>query len=40
MRRAEHKERMGKAKMHTVFWCENKEERDHLEGLEVNGRVL
>jgi hypothetical protein len=31
---------MGKAKMYTAFWWEKKEEGDHLEGVEVNGRVL
>jgi len=40
MRRAEHEVRMGKAKMYIEFWWENKEEGDHLEGVEVNGRVL
>jgi len=40
MRRVGHEVRMGKAKMRTTFWWENKEEEDHLEGLEINGRVL
>jgi hypothetical protein len=31
---------MGKAKMDSAFWWENKEEGDHLERPEVNGRVL
>jgi hypothetical protein len=26
---------MGKARMHTAFWRKNKEEGDHLEGLEA-----
>jgi hypothetical protein len=31
---------MRKTKRHTAFWWENKEEGDHIEGLEINGRVI
>jgi hypothetical protein len=40
MRRAGHEVLMAKEKMHTAFWRENKEKGDHLEGVEVNGRVF
>lgn len=40
MRRGWHEVLMGKEKMHTAFWWENKDEGDHLEGLGINGRVI
>jgi hypothetical protein len=30
----------GRGEMHTEFWCGRLKERDHLEELEVDGRII
>ena len=40
MRWAVHVARMGRREMHTEFWWGNLTDRDHLEDLGVDGKIL
>ena len=40
MRWAEHVARMGREEVFTGFWWGNLRERDHLEDLGVDGRII
>jgi len=31
---------MGRGEVHTGFWCRDLKEMDHLEGLDVDGRII
>jgi len=30
----------GTGEMHTEFWCEDLRERDHLKGIDIDGRII
>jgi hypothetical protein len=40
MRWAENVARMGRGEVHTEFWWRNLKEIDHLEDLDVDGRII
>jgi len=35
-----HVARIGRGEVHTVFWCGNLRERDHLEDPGVDGKII